>query len=606
VEAGSDRLTYAQLGDRSSRLAMRLRQLGVGAEEVVALHLPRGAELVVSMLGALRAGAAYLPLDPGTPAARVEYMLAAASARRMIVSGPTTIAPAGLDLLDLLDVARASLEAAPGGDGSARPPDVRADQLAYVIFTSGSSGRPKPVAITHRALVNHAAGMIERYGLGPGDRVLQFANPAFDVMAEEVFPTLAAGATVVTMAGPTPTPAELEEFCAAERITVANLPSPYWNDWVRGLREEPRPLPPSLRLLVVGSDVAHASTLAEWRRHSAVAVVNAYGLTEATITCTTQTFAGSDSPAADVLPVGRPIPGVEAYVLDAELRPVAAGDAGELFLGGLALARGYAGQPALTASRFLPDAVGGTAGGRLCRTGDRARLLADGGLELLGRLDDQVKVLGQRVEPGEVAAALRRLPELADAYVTATPARAGTERRLIAYVVPHSGAVPPSPAELRRALAAELPAAMIPSAWLTLDTLPLGPNGKVDRRALPEPPAPGAAHRPPSTATEERIARIWRDLLGLDVVGVDDNFFDLGGHSLLLAQVRRRLARELARELSGLLLFQRPTIGSLARHLDGRDEERPAGPEHRGEARHRGHSRLQRLRALRTDPGGER
>jgi hypothetical protein len=363
-----------------------------------------------------------------------------------------------------------------------------------------------------------------------------------------------------------------------EAVTVANLPTPYWEQWVRDLDAGRGTVPSSLRLLVVGSDVGYTETLDRWWRHCDVAVINAYGLTETTITSTIHVMTPDTRPAGRTLPIGRPLPGVQARLLDDELKPVTVGNIGELYVGGLLLARGYADQPALTAERFVPDPVSAQPGARLFRTGDRATRRPDDSLELLGRADDQVKIRGQRVEPAEIVAVLRDHPTVHDAYVRALEDPSGG-KRLIAYVAP--GMIQPQ--QIRAYLAERLPAAMVPSTFVCLPELPRTATGKVDHRVLPDPDDMGAT-TPANDATqcpgyddpdalEERIAAIWCDVLSTDHVALDDGFFDIGGHSLLLVQVQRRLAIDLGYQGSSVALFAYPTVRSLAAYL--RTEGRP-------------------------------
>ncbi|MDH6133735.1 amino acid adenylation domain-containing protein [Kitasatospora sp. MAA4] len=591
--AGDVQLSYAELNAGANRLADLLRERGTGPEGVVAISLPRGPELVTAALAVLKSGAGYLPLDPALPRERRAYLLATAGMR--IVVGPDSG-----DGLEVLDPSSLDLTGRPAEDHA---PAVGPADLAYLIFTSGSTGRPKPVAVTHGSLAHHALAVRAAFGLGSTDRVLQFANPAFDVFGEEIYPTLLAGATVAVAPDPVPPPTELEAYLRSEQVTVANLPTPYWDQWVRDLDASPRPVPQTLRLLVVGSDTAYTRTLKGWWRHCAVTVLNAYGLTETTITATLQAFTGQQLPAGDTLPIGRPLGGAEAYLLDAELDPVAAGTPGELYLGGALLARGYAGHPALTAERFVPDAFSGRPGARLYRTGDLAQWLPDGTLAFLGRADDQVKIRGQRVEPTEISTALCTHPAVRQAHVRAVD-DAQDGKRLVAYVVGEGV----QPAELRAHLATSLPPAMVPAAYVLLAELPLTPNGKIDQRALPLPTVAASSVAPPLSGLEEQIAAVWREVLRTDRVGPDDSFFDIGGHSLLLVQVQRRLADVLGHPIPGVALFAHPTVRRLAAHLspaqDSTDAD-DADDADRADERRNGRARLQQRRA-RQSSGGAR
>lgn len=592
--------TYAELDWRSGELARQLTARGVGPGTLVGVCLPRGLDLVTALLGCLKSGAAYLPLDPASPEARLNALLTGAGVDLVFTDGSHSreLTAPGARVVTLASFTGT------GGTGTDGQEPVRAaagagEDLAYVIFTSGSTGEPKPVAVSRASLSHHAATMAEVFDLTPRDRVIQFASPAFDVAAEEIFPTLASGACVAVLPDRDRSPRDLERFLGEERATVANLPSSYWATWAADLDAEPRTLPACLRLLVVGSEIAHTRTLARWRRHSDVPVVNAYGLTETTITAFVSRFSGQDMPSGDVLPIGRPLPGVVAHVLDAAMRPVANGTAGELYLGGATLAHGYHRRPDLTETRFLEDAFG-VPGTRLYRTGDRVVVDDDGTFTCLGRIDDQVKIRGHRVEPAEVTAAILALPGVGQAHVGPLTDERGT--RLVAYVVEDSGSSGTDVTALRSALAARLPAAMVPAEYVRVPELPLTVSGKVDVRALPLPAGPADATVPgvgmPMAATEQQVADVWCEVLGTSRVNPDANFFDLGGHSLLLVQVRRRLSDAFGRQIAATALFQHPTVRSLARFLDDVPADGPPGGSSagadRGDLRRRARGRMPR------------
>ncbi|MFI6481779.1 amino acid adenylation domain-containing protein [Nonomuraea sp. NPDC050663] len=553
VEAEGVVLTYAELNRRSARVAAGLRAQGVGPEDVVGICLPRGLDYACAMLGVLRSGAAYLPLDPSHPAARRQALLEAARARTVID------VPGAMDDDVIWSV----------------PKSVHPAALAYTIFTSGSTGEPKGVGVTHGALANHAQAIRDRFGLTADDRVLQFTNPVFDVAAEELYPTWLAGACVVLCPDPVPAPAALTSFLAAHRVTVANLPSGYWQEWAATVGHDV----PGLRLVVIGSESVDAAAVARWARRVPIPLVNAYGLTETTITA----LAHQVRPGDWNVPVGKPLPGLRALVLDGELEPVAPGVTGELYIGGAGLARGYLGRPDLTADRFVPDPYG-EPGARLHRTGDRARWLADGTLELLGRADEQLKVHGHRIEPAEVEAALHGHPAVARAAVAAW------EGRLVAYVAP---AVP---AGLRDYLAQRLPAHLVPTVLTPLAELPTTAGGKLDRRALP---APRLDHdrpvTPPRTELERLLAGLWSRALDLDPIGVHDNFFDLGGTSFSLATVHAGLKERLGGTIPLVTLYEHPTISALAAALDAPRHDAAPAPAS-GEGLRAGRARLRRRR----------
>ncbi|WP_307064672.1 non-ribosomal peptide synthetase [Streptomyces sp. B3I8] len=597
--------TYAELDQRSGELARQFAARGVGPGTLVGLCLPRGLGLVTALLGCLKSGAAYLPLDPALPEGRLHALLSEARADLVLVDDSLSHE---LSVPDTQVVPLASFAGTDELEPGRRTVDATTD-LAYVIFTSGSTGESKPVAVSRTALSHHAVTMAAVFDLTPRDRVVQFASPAFDVAAEEIFPTLASGACVAVLPDQDRSPRDLERFLREEGVTVANLPSSYWATWVADLDAEPRTLPACLRLLVVGSEIAHTRTLARWRRHCGIPVINAYGLTEMTITAFVSRFSGQDMPSGDVLPIGHPLPGVVAHVLDAALRPVPHGTVGELYLGGVTLARGYHRRPDLTETHFLEGAVEAP-GTRLYRTGDRVVEDADGALTCLGRIDDQVKIRGHRVEPAEVTAALLALPGVAQAHVRPLADERGT--RLAAYVVADSGTGScVQSSELRAALALKLPAAMVPTEIMRVPELPLTVSGKVDVRALPLPVASvgnTAAGAGRSMApTEQKVAEVWCEALGTSWVHPDANFFDLGGHSLLLVQVRRRLSDAFGRPIFATALFEHPTVRSLARFLDEAltDAVPAASPEaDRGDVRRQARSRIPRSVRHASDASG--
>jgi amino acid adenylation domain-containing protein len=563
VVAGEQVLTYAELDARANRLAQRLQRLGVRPEVVVGVFVERCLEMAVALLGVLKAGGACVPLDPSYPPERLALMLADARAPVVLTQprlakllpriGATTVC------LDI-DWTSAPSEAPPRGLGP--------DHLAYVLYTSGSTGVPKGVMLTHRGLVNHHRVAVDRYGLGPGDRVLQFCSISFDVSIEELFPTWATGATVVLRPGEEPILGRgWLDWLRRSGVSVMNLPTAYWHQWVRDLQALGEAVPEALRLVVVGGERATAPAYRSWLEVGGERVrwVNAYGPTEASIMTT---LYEPDVPGAAPVdrdpPIGRPLANTTIHLLDPQGQPVPSGAAGEVHIGGVGVARGYLGRPELSAERFVPDPFAQSPGARLYRTGDLARWSEEGELEFLGRLDDQVKVRGFRIECAEVEAALRSHPQVAEAVVVARKDRRG-DNELVAYVVPSAEDTPDGVA-LRRFLAGRLPSFMVPATVVALDALPLTPNGKVDRAALP-PPVPAVARgspEAPRTRVEQALADIWARVLGLEVVGVHEDFFDLGGHSLLAAQVIAEIRERFASEVPLGALFEAPTVAELA------------------------------------------
>ena len=601
ASAGGESLSYAELDARANRLAHHLQALGVGPDALVGVCLGRSLDLAVALWAVLKAGGACVPLDPSYPRPRLELMATdadvAAVLTRHDLGGrlPATGAP----------VVRIDADSARWADRPATAPrrSVGPGHLAYVIYTSGSTGRPKGVMLTHRGLVNHHRAAVELYGLGPGDRALQFCSTGFDASIEEMFPTWAAGATVVFRPDDLPVLGrEWPAWLRRQRISVLNLPTAYWHQWTRDLESSGEPVPEHVRLVVVGGEKALGPAYRTWARLGGGRSrwINAYGPTETT--CMSTVYepppGGGDIGDGRDPPIGRPLPNTTVRVVDDRGRPVPTGVAGELLIGGAGLARGYLNDPALTAQRFVVDPAGDPPGARMYRTGDLVRPLPGGALEFVGRLDDQVKIRGFRIECGEVEAALGRHPGVAGAVVVARPdppgpagpARSPGEKRLAAYVLPAAGAAPTG-GDLRRFLAGRLPAHMVPSAFVVVYSFPLTPNGKVDRAALPAPDRPGAVTaggdgagagdgaRPRSRA-EERVAAVWARVLGLDPagVGVDDDFFELGGHSLLATQVMAQVREEFGTETPLRAIFEAPTVAGLAALVDAEASGGEEGP----------------------------
>ncbi|HEU0078030.1 MAG TPA: amino acid adenylation domain-containing protein, partial [Longimicrobiaceae bacterium] len=509
-------VSYAELEARANRLARHLLCRGVRLEECVGICVQRGPAMAVAILATLKAGAAYVPLDPEYPAERLAHLLADSGARLVLTERAVEARlPRTAAGTVCLDAERERIEAC-----SPEAPDVAVapESLAYVIYTSGSTGRPRGVAVPHRAVVNFATDMAARMGLGPSDRFLQFASPGFDVVVEEIFPAWLSGAAVVFTAGNLLAPAELLRVLEAEEVTGVELPTAYWHEWVYELTRGGARLPAHLRQVIVGGERVLRERLAEWSTLG-VPLVHVFGLTETACTSTTLRLeAGDDGARWPNLPVGKPHGNVRLYVLDPTLHPVPTGVPGELFIGGEGVARGYHGMPAPTAERFVPDPFSGEHGARLYRTGDRVRWLADGNLEFQGRIDQQGKIRGFRVEPAEVEAVLAAHPAVREAAVVVR--EEGGERLLVAYLAP-AGDGQVTADDLREWLGGELPPYLVPSAFVFLPELPLTAHGKLDRRALPAP-APAAVERSyvaPRTPGEELLAGIWSEVLGVERVG---------------------------------------------------------------------------------------
>jgi amino acid adenylation domain-containing protein/non-ribosomal peptide synthase protein (TIGR01720 family) len=573
VEGEGEGRSYRELDHRANRLAHLLVGLGVGPEGVVGLALDRSPALVVAMLAVLKAGAAYAVLDQSQPAPRLQGLIAAGRLGLIVDDGHALRLPPGVRRVSLRDDAAAIAAQPP----FAPAPAIGPASLASVCFTSGSTGTPKGVMVEHRSLANHAAAVVLEYDLTPGDRVLQFAAPGFDVVAEEVFPTLAAGATLVLRPGGIDESlATFHEFVTARRITVLNLPAAFWHAWVAWLLEERRRPPALLRLLVVGSDRVARERLVQWRRLApGVGWLNAYGPTEATVTATVHRAPeGDGGGTSHAVPIGRPLANIRTYVLDEQARPVPIGVVGEIVIGGAGVARGYRDQPAPTAASFVADPFDPRPGARMYRTGDLGRFLPDGVLEFLDRADQQFKVRGFRVEPGEIEACLDACPGVRQSAVILRPGDAG-QARIVAFVERRDDSV--TEARAREWVLGRLPAYMVPSAVSFLERLPLNPAGKIDRRALaqidPAVPASSVA-APGRTPAEETLAAIWGEVLGVMRVGRDDNFFDLGGDSILALQVVAR-ARRHGLVLTTRQIFVGQTVAAVAGRATVAEDPRP-------------------------------
>ena len=566
VRQETDSLRYAELATRSDRVARYLAGRGVRPGDTVAVRLERSTAWPVALIGVLKAGAAFLPLDVAAPPERAAYLLA--DSRAVLVLGSrSTDAPAvnGLPFVALED----AVEEAAVGDAVPPLPRVHRLATAYVLYTSGTTGRPRGVCVSHANLVHTLSAVADRYELTGEDRVLQFAALTFDVMAEELFATLIRGATVVLPSpGPVPGIDELTTLARRELLSVLNLPASYWHEWVSLIDRYPPTSCPALRLVVVGSERVDASSLVRWQAAAGqVRWLNAYGPTEATITATVHEPKRPTEAIGGTVPIGLPLPGVRAYVLDDALRPAPSGTTGELYLGGPGVALGYLSDPASTAAAFLPDPWGAP-GDRMYATGDRARRLPGGVMDFLGRGDDQVKLRGFRIELGEVEAALVAHPAVREAAVLLREDTPG-HPKLVGYVSLGRD-LPVS--RLREHLSDRLPGYMVPSGIVVLDQLPRSDRGKIDRPALPAPATTtvSADERPgerPDAGLAGTIAAIWCQVLAVPQVGHDDNFFDAGGTSLLLIRVQARLAEALGRPVPVVDLFRFPTVRSLAQHL---------------------------------------
>jgi amino acid adenylation domain-containing protein len=581
-------LTYQELNQRANQLAHHLQGLGIGPDILVGLCMERELSLVIAMLAILKAGGAYLPLDPSYPPERLSFMVENAQLSFLLtqeqllgvipgtssdressilrsVNGKHYLAP----LVICIDRDWPEIAQQRKDNPMTR---VMADNLAYVIYTSGSTGKPKGVLVRHQGLVNHSLGMASRYGLRATDRVLQFASLSFDVAAEEFYPTWLSGAAVILRPDELGSMKAFGRLIEQERLTVLNLSSSYWHEWVHELTRSEQAIPAPLRLMIVGSEKVAYERVADWLALSGAANVrwfNAYGPSETTITATlyeldTTQKINRSSHAPRELPIGRPIPNTKLYLLDKQHHPVPIGVPGELYIGGDGLARGYLRAPTLTKERFIKNPFGA---GRLYRTGDLTRYLPDGNLEFLGRVDHQVKIRGFRIELGEIEARLLQHPIVREGVVIVWEDIPG-EPRLVAYFTA-SQQQEPTQKQWKIFFSQLLPHYMLPSAVIRLDSLPLMPNGKVNRRGLPAPSFSNEQQFvAPQTAMQQQLADLWGEILRVTRIGIHDNFFALGGHSLLATQVVSRLADITQVELSVRNLFEAPTIAELAEQIE--------------------------------------
>ncbi|ATB48291.1 non-ribosomal peptide synthetase [Corallococcus macrosporus] len=562
--AGTARWTYRELAAWVDRLATLLRREGVGPEVRVGTLLERGGpEQVAAFLAILKAGGTAVPLDPAYPPGRVTWTLADAGARVLLAHERYAQRLEPLDDVTVLrweaqisGAGAVEVEAPPPGGGEASP-----DGAAYVCYTSGSTGRPKGVVVTHRGVAHLCESFASGLPLGPDSRVFLFASPAFDMSVSDYVAALSSGSALHVAPGAPPMGDALYRLLVEQRITAAMLPPSV------ALLLPEGPLP-DLTLFMAGAEPCPASLVARFA--AGRTFLNAYGPTEVTVCATwARLTPDTEGPAA----IGNALPHIDAYVLDAALQPVPVGVAGELYVGGPSLARGYLGRPDLTAERFIPDPHGDEPGARLYRTGDVVRWREDGQLDFLGRADTQLKLRGFRVEPGEVEAALRELSGMRQAHVTVWRPSSIAEPRLVAYVVPPPGDVLP-PGEVRARLRERLPEHLVPVDLVTLEALPLLASGKVDARALPKPALPVSAEGKPRTPLEEQAARAWAEALGLPSVDVHAHFLDdLGGSSLSVVRACSRLSESLGREVPITHFFEHPTVHALARRLQA--EARP-------------------------------
>ncbi|MCF6525327.1 amino acid adenylation domain-containing protein [Streptomyces sp. JJ36] len=596
--------SYAEMDRCADALARRLRELGAGPERLVGIGLERSAEQVIACLAVLKSGAAFVPMDPQYPSDRLAAIREDAGLRLLITDRRLrTRFPMGrTTLVYVEDALTAAGTGGPPECGAHRESGTDAEpeaipghapqrtpeggdlpsRLAYVLHTSGSTGRPKGVAVEHRNLSNFVAWYSAEYGLSPEDRVALLFSPGFDASLCDVWPTLCSGAAIHVAPEEARTdPARLARWLVDEGVTVTAVPTPLGEALLAAdLTDRAR-----LRTLLVGGEALTRRP----DESTPFRMVNVYGPAETTVIATTGAVEPGPPDAETRLPsIGGPIANLEAHVLDSRLQPVPVGVPGELHIGGAQVSRGYLNRPGHTAERFLPDPFSGRAGARLYATGDVVRRLPGGGLDFVGRIDDQVKIRGFRIELGEVEAALRSHPAISEAAVTVRSGGA-RQRALIAHLVPAEAG--PVAADVRRHLKDLLPHYMVPAQFVVRDDLPLTVHGKVDRKALAAAPLPaddGAVEEtvPPRGPVEERVARLWCEVLDVPSVGAHDNFFDLGGHSFLVLKLQERLRETVGHEVPVVAVFQHPTVAAFAAYLDSatKGETQPGRPGAEGPA----------------------
>ena len=583
----NQQLTYQQLNTQANQLAHYLQSLGVKPEVLVGIYLERSLSIIVGLLAVLKAGGAYVPLDPDYPQQRLADISQDSQFSVLIAEQKllNSLPVQGVKVIVLDTESGVLTNQSPENPVS----EVKPENLTCILYTSGSTGKPKGVMLTHAALVNHSSAISEVFGLTSGDRVLQFASFGFDVAAEEIFPTWMSGATVVLRpAQMFPDFASFAQFIELQKLSVLNITPAYWHEWAVAVSQQDATVPQSLRLVAVGGDTVLPETVTIWQQWvgDRVNCLNVYGPTEASVTAIVHNLLSSKSEKTNTVLIGRPIANTQAYILDRHLQPVPIGVRGELHIGGVRLARGYLNLRELTDEKFIPNpfeeaggesalregfppqATANPKGSRLYKTGDLARYLPDGNIECFGRIDNQVKIRGFRIELGEIEAVLNQHIDVQISCVIIREDAIG-DKRLVAYVVPYNQKIPTTH-ELRQFLSSNLPLYMVPQAFVMLESLPLTPNRKVDRRALPAPDLyrdRRDKYVAPRTPVEEMLAQIWAQVLKVELVGIHDNFFEIGGHSLLATQLVSRIRNIFKVELPLRSLFAAATVAQLAQSI---------------------------------------
>ena len=564
------KLTYQELNQRANCLANYLRQQGVKPEALVGLYLEKSPEMIIGLLGILKAGGAFVPLDPDYPQERIHFILKDADIKLVLTQQTLAIHLEGSDCQTLcLDSEWEKIaQAGPASAFAALNPQ----QLAYLIYTSGSTGTPKGVMIQQAALVNHARAMQEKFQLKQNDRLLQFISLSFDAAAEEIYPPLISGAALVLVQRPAElTGSDLVKLTEEQEISILHLPAAFWHNWMDYLIQANIRLPNSIRSFLVGGEAPSVEKVAQLKNFSknSIDFMNAYGPTEGTITCSLYKMSAEQVMEGAPLPIGKPLSNTQIYILDPFLNPVPVGVSGEIYLGGIGLARGYLNRPELTAEKFIPNRFSEIPGARLYKTGDRACYLPDGNVLFGGRVDFQVKIRGYRIEPGEIENVIQQTGKVKQVAVLAREDLPG-HKRLVAYLVPKS-AEAFQIEELNEFLKAQLPDFMLPSAVMILDEMPLTVHGKIDRKALPPPETSTVRARqefvPPRDEVDAFLVKLWQEILQVEPIGIHDNFFESGGNSILGATLVNRLQAGLGEYVYLILIFDAPTIAEMADYL---------------------------------------
>ena len=565
----TEQLTYRELNDRANRLAAHLVNLGVKPDMLIGISVERSVEMLVGMLGILKAGGAYVPLDPDYPNDRLSFIITDTGMTILITQSKlVTKLPEHQVKLVCID------RELPANQESQLVPNlttaVEPHHLAYVMYTSGSTGQPKGVLIEHRSLVNYAIAVNAEYAMTSADRVLQFASLNFDISAEEIYTCLTSGATLVLRTAETIKIDTFLQHCREWQITMVSLSTAYWHELTIRLEADFLQLPPSLRLTIIGGEKAAISRFSAWQQvvGQQVRLINTYGPTEATIITL---YADLSELAADPdhleVPIGRPLANVQVYILDSDLQPVPIGTPGELHIGGAALARGYLNRPERTTARFIPNPFSQACSGRLYKTGDLVRARADGNIDFISRIDRQVKIRGFRIELTEVEMVVDRHPSIAQTVVIVREDRPD-DKKLVAYCVPNAHPKAPSIRDLRNFVAQTLPEYMIPGMFVLLESLPMTVNGKVDLAALPAPAdlrqVINDTFVAPQSEIELELTKIWQQLLGQQSIDINDNWFELGGHSLVAVRLFNQIEQTWGMNLPLVTLLQTQTIKQLA------------------------------------------